>query len=67
MIGRQRIQVGLRHAGKIADITVGSDTYQISIEDDITITAARQSSRDIRRHKASNYRPAPGGSSKPVP
>ena len=65
MIGRQRIQVGLPHAAKIADITVGSDTYQISIEDGITITAARQGSRDILRHKASNYRPAPG-SSKPV-
>lgn len=67
MIGRQRIQVGLPHAGKIADITVGSDTYQISIEDDITITAPRRSSRDIRRHKASNYRPAPASGSEPVP
>jgi hypothetical protein len=67
MIGRQRIQVGLPHAGKIADITVGSDTYQISIEGDITITTARQGSRDIRRHKASNYRPARSGSGKPAP
>jgi hypothetical protein len=65
MIGRQRIQVGLPHAGKIADITVGSDTYQTSIEDDITITTARQNSRDIRRHKASNYCPARSGSGEP--
>jgi hypothetical protein len=32
------------------------------IDGDLTITAPRQSSRDIKRHKASNYRPAQGGS-----
>ncbi len=32
MIGGQRIQVGLPHAGKTAEITVGSDTYQITVE-----------------------------------
>ncbi len=66
MIGRQRIQVGLPHAGKIAEITVGSDSYQICIEGDIAITTARQSSRDIRRHKASNYRPARSGNGTPA-
>jgi hypothetical protein len=55
MIGGQRIQVGLPHAGKTATITVGSDTYQITVEDGVTITAARTTSCDIRRHKASNY------------
>ena len=55
-IGGQRIQVGFSHAGKTAEITVGSDTYQIRIEDnDMTISAARTTSRDIKRHKASNY------------
>ena len=29
--------------------------YQIAVEDGITITAARTTSRDIRRHKASSY------------
>ena len=58
MIGGQRIQVGLPHAGKTAQITVGSDTCQIQAEDDdTTISAPRKTSRDIRRHKASNYSP----------
>jgi transposase InsO family protein len=57
MIGRQRIQVGLTHARKTADVTIGTDTYQITVEDGITLTAARTTSRDIRRHKAASYPP----------
>jgi hypothetical protein len=57
MIGGQRIQVGLPHAGKTAEITIETDTYQITVEDDVTITAPRTTSRDIKRHKASNYPP----------
>jgi hypothetical protein len=63
MIGGQRIQVGLPHAGKTAEITIGSDTYQITVEDGITFAAARTTSRDIKRHKASNYDSRPRGSS----
>ena len=55
MIGGQRIQVGLPHAGKTAEVTVESDTYQITVEPGIIITAPRTTSRDIRRHKASSY------------
>jgi hypothetical protein len=55
MIGGQRIQVGLPHAGKTVQVSVGPDTYQIAVEPGITVTAARTGSRDIRRHKASNY------------
>jgi transposase InsO family protein len=55
MVGRQKIQVGLPHARKTAEITVEADTYQITIEDGITLTAPRTTSHDIRRHKASNY------------
>ena len=57
MIGGQKIQVGLAHARKTAEVTVESDTYQIAIEPGITITAPRTTSRDIKRHKASNYKP----------
>jgi hypothetical protein len=57
MIGGQKIQVGLAHARKTAEVTVESDTYQIAIEPGITITALRTTSRDIKRHKASNYKP----------
>jgi hypothetical protein len=56
VIGGQRIQVGLPHAGKTVTITVDSDTYQITAEDGITIAAARKTSRAINRHKASDYR-----------
>jgi hypothetical protein len=55
MIGGQRIQVGLPHAGKTAQVTIETDTYQITVGDGIPITAPRTTSRDIRRHKASNY------------
>jgi hypothetical protein len=55
MIGGQRIQVGLPHAGKTVQVTIGSDTYQITVEDGIILTAPRKTSRDINRHKASNY------------
>jgi transposase InsO family protein len=59
MIGGQRIQVGLPHAGKTAEITIEADTYQITVEDGIALAAPRRTSRDIKRHKASDYhRPA---------
>jgi hypothetical protein len=48
------MQVGLPHAGKTAKVTVEADTYQITVDDGATITAARRASRDIRRQKVSN-------------
>jgi hypothetical protein len=57
MIGGEKIQVGLAHAGKTAEITVEADSYQITVEPGITITALRITGRDIRRHKASNFSP----------
>jgi hypothetical protein len=50
-----KIQVGLGHARKTAEVSVEAGTYQITVEPGITITAPRSTSRDIRRHKASNY------------
>jgi hypothetical protein len=55
MIGGQKIQVGLVHARKTVQVTVEPDTYQVAVETGTTVTAARTTSRDIRRHKASNY------------
>jgi hypothetical protein len=46
-----------RHSRKTAEITVEADNYRITVEPGITITASRTTSRDIRRHKASNYGP----------
>ena len=39
MIGGQKIQVGLAHARKTAEVAVEADTYQITVEPGITITA----------------------------
>jgi hypothetical protein len=55
MVGGQKIQVGLSHARKTVQVSVRPDTYQVAVEPGITVTAARTSSRDIRRHKASRY------------
>ena len=55
MVGRQKIQVGLAHARKTVQVTVGPDTYEVTVETGITVTAARTASRDIRRHKSSSY------------
>ena len=55
MIGGQRIQVGLSHARKTAEVTVQADTYQVTVEPGITVTAPRATSSEIRRTKASNY------------
>lgn len=62
MIGGQKIQVGLAHGRKTAEMTVAADTSRFTVEPGVTITAPRATSRDIRRHKASNYRSevAPG-------
>jgi hypothetical protein len=55
MVGGQRIQVGLAHADKTVQVSVGPNTYEVAVEPGITVTAARTTSRDIRRHEASNY------------
>jgi hypothetical protein len=55
MISGQRIQAGPPHVGKTVQVSVGPDACPIAVEPGITVTAARTGSRDIRRHKASNY------------
>ena len=50
-----QIQVGLPHARKTVEVTIETDTYQITVEDGTALTAPRTTSRDIKRHKASNY------------
>jgi hypothetical protein len=55
MVGGQKILVGLAHARETGRVTVGPDTCQIAVGPGIAVTAARTTSRDIRRHKASNY------------
>ena len=40
MVGGQKIQVGLVHARKTAQITVESDTYQITVAEPICRTSS---------------------------
>jgi len=54
VIGGQRIQVDLPYVGKTADITIEVDTFQITVEPGIVITAARTTLRAILRQKASH-------------
>jgi len=49
MIGGQRIQVGLPHAGETAEVTIEAGTCQILVEGSIAITAPRKTSRDIEQ------------------
>ena len=61
MIGGQRIQMGLPHAGKTAEITLKADTYQTTVEDGIALAAPRTASRDIAtRPPATVNQPGPG-------
>jgi hypothetical protein len=55
MVGGQKIRVGLAHARKTVAVTGRPDTFEIAVETGITVTAARTTSHDIRRHKAPNY------------
>lgn len=52
---RTRTPVREARHRQAAEITVEVSTYRITVEPGITITAPRTSSRDIKRHKASDY------------
>jgi hypothetical protein len=58
MVGGQKIQVGLAHARKTVQVTVGPDTYQVAVETGITVTAAALPAATSDGTKASNYSPA---------
>jgi hypothetical protein len=45
----------MAHARKTVAVAVGPGTIQVAVEPGITFTAARTTSRDIRRHKAPDY------------
>jgi hypothetical protein len=48
VVGLSMVTIGPSQRG-------GPDTYQVTVETGTTVTAPRTASRDIRRHKASNY------------
>jgi len=59
----QRVQVGLRHAGRIVTLEVGETVLQVLDErDDLITTVPRTSSKEVKRHKAYGHtvRSTPG-------
>ena len=56
MIGGQKIQVGLAHARKIAEVTVEADTCQITVEPGITITAPPAATSGGTKHRTTALR-----------
>jgi hypothetical protein len=50
-----------------AEITIEADAYRVNIDDSAIISAPRQASRDIRRHKASHYPGSPPPRHPPSP
>lgn len=52
----QRIQVGLRHAGRIVTIDVADTTLRVLDErDELITTIPRTSHREVTRHKAYSH------------
>jgi hypothetical protein len=58
MIGGQRIRVGLHDAGKTAEVTIETDTCQITVENGITITASRTTGCNIKTAQSLELWPA---------
>jgi hypothetical protein len=51
---QQASRSAYRTRAKAAEVMAESDTYEITVEPGITVTAPRTASGDIRRHKAPN-------------
>ena len=55
MVGGQRIQVGLPHAGKTAEVTIQPDTYQIRVAGGTAVAAPSKASPDIKPDLAHDH------------
>src|SRR5215831_12679174 len=51
-VARQRIQVGMTHAGKIATVITENNTYRLVIDGETVASVPRTTSREISRYKA---------------
>jgi hypothetical protein len=56
-VARQRIQVGMTHAGKIVTVLTESNSFQLVIDGEAVATVPRTTSYEINRHKAHATRP----------
>jgi hypothetical protein len=57
-VARQRIQVGMTHAGKIVTVTAENNSFRLVIDGETVGVIPRTTSREIDRHKA--YATHPG-------
>ena len=51
-VARQRIQVGMTHAGKIVTVVTENNSFRLVIDGDTVATVPRTTSRQIGRYKA---------------
>ena len=51
-VARQRIQVGMTHAGKIVTVVTENNSFRLVIDGDTVTTVPRTTSRQIDRYKA---------------
>jgi hypothetical protein len=51
-VARQRIQVGMTHAGKIVTVVPETNTFRLVIDGDTVRVVPRTTSRQIDRYKA---------------
>jgi hypothetical protein len=52
MVTRQKIHVGMIHAGKIVTVTASDHRFQLDIDGETVGVVARTTSREIHRYKA---------------
>jgi hypothetical protein len=51
-VARQRIHVGMTHAGKIVTVITENNSYRLVIDGDTVHSVPRTTSREIDRYKA---------------
>jgi hypothetical protein len=56
-VARQRIQVGMTHAGKIVTVVTDNNSFRLIIDGETVRTVPRTTSREIGRYKAYSTHP----------
>jgi hypothetical protein len=59
-VARQRIQVGMSHAGKTVAVLTENDSFRLVIDDETVGVVPRTTTREIDRYKAHATRPRKG-------
>jgi hypothetical protein len=60
-VARQRIQVGMTHAGKIVTVVTETNSFRLVIDGETVAVVPRTTSSEIRRDKAYAARNRPAG------